>query len=135
MVKIKNRYDDVYTFTQTDEGILWEGEFKWLRCGWPNVYTEAYDAYCKDETNPIPLEEFETKVHSYNPETFEAGELKKKYAPLIYSDRTKIDMVDPSGGPYISNGMDMNYISSEFKGMIVDYFVSVKEGYLIKIKQ
>lgn len=133
-IQFKNRYNDVYTFTKVDEGVLMEGDFKWIRCGWPNVYEEAYEAYCKDTSEPISLEEFKKEVHYYDPKTFESGEITKKYAPLVYSDKTKIDMVDPSGGPYLHSGMDLGYVSSKFKGMIIDSFVSNKEGFLIKTK-
>ncbi len=48
-VKYTNRYNDVFTFSKTDDGnILFEGEFKWMRCGWPNVYDRAYPYPNKD---------------------------------------------------------------------------------------
>jgi hypothetical protein len=48
-VEYSNRYNDVFTFSKTDDGnILFEGEFKWMRCSWPNVYDRAYEAYCMD---------------------------------------------------------------------------------------
>ena len=48
-MKYTNRYGDVYTFTKQEDGsVLWEGSFKWCRFGWPNVYKEAYQQYCKD---------------------------------------------------------------------------------------
>ena len=133
-IRFKNRYKDIYTFTKVGDDILWEGDFKWIRCGWPNVYEEAYEAYCIDTSEPISLEEFKREVHHYDADTFESGKIAKKYAPLVYSDKTKIDMVDPSGGPYLHSGMDLEYISPKLKGMIIDSFVSNKEGYLIKIK-
>ena len=133
-IGFKNRHDDIYIFTKQEDGVFWEGEFKWSRYGWPNNYDKAYEAYCKDEENPMLLDEFKDKVHSYDPNNFELKELGKKYASLVYSDLSKINMVDPSGGPYLHSGMDLGYISSEFKGMIIDSFVSNKEGYLIKIK-
>lgn len=133
-IKIKNRYKDIYTFTKVEEGILWEGNFKFCRAGWPNVYDKAYEAYCKDEKNPMPLDEFKKKVHYYDPNNFELGELGKKYASLVHSDTSKITMVDPSGGPYLTEGTDMKWIDEEFKGMIIDYFVNHPNGYLIKIK-
>ena len=48
-IEFENRYRDIYTFSKTDGGdILFEGEFKWMRCGWPNVYDRAYEAYLKN---------------------------------------------------------------------------------------
>jgi hypothetical protein len=133
-VELKNRYKDIYTFTKTDEGILWEGDFKWVRSSWPNNYDKAYEAYCKDEENPMPLEEFKEKVHYYNRETFEYGELNKKYGSLVSSDLSKIHMVDPSGGPYLTEGTDMRWIDPVFEGLIIDGFKRVETGYLILLK-
>jgi hypothetical protein len=136
-IKYTNRYNDVFTFSKTEDGnILVEGEFKWMRCGWPNVYTEAYNAYCADvDTDErMTLGEFKEAVHEYHPETFKSTPLAKKYQGLVYSDTTKIDMIDPSGGPYMHSGHDMGMFDDSFKGMVVDYFESDPKGYLIKIK-
>jgi hypothetical protein len=136
-IKYTNRYNDVFTFSKTEDGnILFEGEFKWMRCGWPNVYTEAYNAYCADvDTDErMTLGEFKEAVHEYHPETFKSTPLAKKYQGLVYSDTTKINMIDPSGGPYMHSGHDMGMFDDSFKGMVVDYFESDPKGYLIKIK-
>ena len=61
--------------------------------------------------------------------------ISKKYRGLIYSDRSKIDMIDPSGGPYLHSGHDMGYFDKSFKGMIIEEFKSVPQGYLIVIKK
>ena len=136
-IQIKNRYNDIFTFSKTDDGnILWEGEFKHCRFGWPNVYTEAYEAYLADTDTDeqMTMGEFKIAVHEYDKEKFEYTPLSKKYQKLVYSDTNKIDMVDPSGGPYMTSGMNMNYIDDEFDGMIIEQFKPVEEGYLIVIK-
>ena len=136
-VKYTNRYNDVFTFSKMDDGnILFEGEFKWMRCGWPNVYTEAYEAYLADTDTDeqMTMGEFKIAVHEYDKEKFGYTPLSKKYQKLVYSDTNKIDMVDPSGGPYMTSGMNMNYIDDEFEGMIIEQFKPVKEGYLIVVK-
>jgi hypothetical protein len=136
-IEYTNRYNDVFTFSKTEDGnILFEGEFKWMRCGWPNVYTEAYNAYCADvDTDErMTLGEFKEAVHEYDPETFKSTPLAKKYQGLVYSDTTKIDMIDPSGGPYMHSDHDMGMFDESFKGMVIDYFESNPKGYLIKIK-
>ena len=133
-VELKNRYNEIYTFTKTDEGILWEGPFRWCRLGWPNNYDKAYEAYCKDEENPVPLEDFKDRVHSYNRETLESSEMNKKYASLVYSDTSKISMIDPSGGPYLTEGTNMRWIDPVFEGLIIDRFKRVETGYLILLK-
>lgn len=141
-IQIKNRYNDLFTFSKTDDGnILFEGEFKWMRCGWPNVYTEAYEAYCADTDTDeqMTMGEFKKEVHQavYDSEGkyVSMSPTSIKYAKLVYSDKSKIDMIDPSGGPYMTSGMDMSYIHESFKGMIIDYFKPVPEGYLIIIKK
>jgi len=137
-VTYKNRYSDVFTFTKTEDGnILMEGKFEWMRCGWPNVYTESYDTYCVDTDTDerMTMGEFKTAVHDYNRETFKPTPLAAKYAPLIYSNKDVIDMIDPSGGPYLSAGQDMGGFSFSFNKMIIEEFKSVPEGYLIIIKK
>ena len=131
-MKYTNRYGDVYTFTKQENGdVLWEGSFKYHRTSSPNVYKEAYQQYRKDGGD-MHIEDFKKEVHKYDDVTFKPSEISKKYRSLVYSDMNTIDMVDPSGGPYITEGMDMKYISEEFKGRIVRSFVPVETGYLIQ---
>jgi len=133
----KNRYNDKFTFTKDSEGnILWEGKFKWCRFAWPNDYTEAYNKYVTDDCDSSAVMtpgEFKKAVH----ETDEHGytDFAMKYMQYVKSDKSKICMVDPSGGPYISTDMDMKYISDEFDGMIVDGFETIPTGYKIIIKK
>lgn len=136
-MKIQNRYSDEYEFSLDSEGnILWEGNFKHCRFAWPNVYDKAYEAYCADVDSDerMTMGEFQSNVHSYDADTFERGKIGQKYGHLVYSDTKKISMVDPSGGPYLSIGMDMSYIGKEFKGLIIDEFVPTEKGYKIIIK-
>jgi len=138
-IKYKNRDGNVFTFTETKDGnILWEGNFEYHRYGCPNVYTNAYQAYLNDEPNRDPLltlSEFKKAVHEYGKESYEAGDLAKKYSPLVYSDTETINMVDPSGGPYLSAGYDLGNLSDEFQGKVIQSFENVEKGYLIKINQ
>lgn len=137
-IKYTNRYKDVFTFSKTEDGnILFEGEFKWMRCSWPNVYDDAYQAYYleTDSDERMTMGEFKKAVHEYDKETFESTPLNKKYAKLVYSDRNKIDMIDPSGGPYMHAGYDMGMFSESFKGMIIEEFKPVDGNYLIIIKK
>jgi hypothetical protein len=49
MREYKNRYGDLFTFTEDDNhDVLWEGNFEFCRIGMPNDYTRAYEAYLKD---------------------------------------------------------------------------------------
>jgi hypothetical protein len=137
-IEYTNRYNDVFTFSKTEDGnILFEGEFKWMRCGWPNVYDNAYDAYCADTDTDerMTMGEFKKAVHEYDPETFKPTPLNKQYSKLVYSDQSRIDMIDASGGPYLHSGYDMGMFDESFKGMIVEEFKPVNGNYLLIIKQ
>jgi hypothetical protein len=140
-VEYTNRYNDVFTFSKTDDGnILFEGEFKWMRCSYPNVYDDAYNAYLADTDTDAQMSmgEFKKEVHEavYDEDGKykHMSETSQKYAKLIYSNKNVVDMIDPSGGPYMHSGHDMGMIDKSFKGMIIEEFKSVPEGYLIKIK-
>jgi hypothetical protein len=101
----KNRYGDIYTFTPTSDGnILWEGSFSYTRFAWPNDYTDAYNAYL-EQGGTMPLNEFKKKVHEWDEEKKDYV-MDRDLVKLIKSDLSKIDMVDPSGGPYICTGME-----------------------------
>ena len=132
-MKYTNRYGDVYTFTKQEDGnVLWEGSFKWCRYGWPNVYKDAYQQYRKDGGD-MHIQDFEKEVHRYDDVTFEYSEISKKYQSLVYSDTKNISMVDPSGGPYVTAGMDMKYFGEELKGLIVRSFTPAEEGYIVNV--
>ena len=134
-VEYKNRYGDIFTFTKQENGdILWEGDFKHCRFGWPNVYKDAYEAYRKDggQTN---IDEFKREVHdgSFGDDgRWIPSQINEQYSKLVYSDTKSIDMVDPSGGPYVHSGYDMGMFSEQFKGRIISSFVPVESGYLIQ---
>lgn len=129
MKQYKNRYGDVFTFTKDENhDILWEGNFEWCRYGMPNDYTEAYKTYCEDMGNLLTMEEFETAVHKYDDIKREYI-LGDKYIRLVGSLKNEIDMVDPSGGPFISRGMSLG--SFGFKGYKVKDFKRIDTGYKI----
>ncbi len=134
MVKWINRYGDEYMFTQQENGdILWEGKFEYCRFGFPNVYEDAYEKYRKDGGKQ-KIEEFKEEVHRSiyeNDKYVGPCEISKKYSKLVYSDKDTISMVDPSGGPFLSSGMDMKYINTKFSGLEIHSFVSLKKGYII----
>jgi hypothetical protein len=118
-----NRYGDIHTFTSTGDGnILWEGNFSYSRFGWANDYTAAYTAYLEQGGN-MPLNEFRKKVHEWDDKKKEYV-MGRELISLVKSDTSKLDMVDPSGGPYICTGM-------EFEGKIIVDIKSRPEGYLL----
>lgn len=125
----KNRYNDTYTFTEDENhDILWEGEFKYCRFGMPNDYTRAYNAYINDVATPMVFEEFKEAVHKYDDVKREYV-LGDKYVRMVDSLKDEIDMVDPSGGPYISRGMPLD--SFGFKNYVVKDFKRIDTGYKI----
>ena len=139
MVKYKNRYGDVYTFTKLENGnVLWEGNFEHIRVGFPNVYKKAYQQFRKDggELNQY---DFEEKVHEqlYDEEGhwIKAGPITEKYSSLVYSDHDNINMVDPSGGPYLHQHANLgNLFSDEFNGLCISSFTwnKAKKAYEIQ---
>lgn len=125
-----NRYGSKYTFTLKEDGnVLWEGDFKYCRIGYPNDYSKAYKQWHGDfpETEMLSFEDFKQVVHQYDEEKNKYKYYK--YLMLVESLPNEIDMVDASGGPYIGRGYPLN--SFGFKGIKVKDFKRVDSGYLI----
>ena len=109
--KYTNRYGNEYTFTLLeDENIEWVGDFSFYRASYPNDYTKAYDAY-KSNGGEMSLKEFEEEVHQaiYDERGnyIKKSNVSEEYEHLVESNKGKISMVDPFGGPYLSAGMKM----------------------------
>ena len=131
MTTYKNRYGDVFTFTKDDnQDILWEGNFEYCRFGMPNDYTKAYNAYVNDG-GKFSFNEFKDSVHEWNDETNDYS--FPEYVRMVESLPNEIDMVDPSGGPYITRGMSL--ASFGFKDHIVKDFQKIDTGYKIIIEK
>jgi hypothetical protein len=141
-IEYKNRYNDTFTFSKTEDGnILWEGNFEWVRMSYPNIYDDAYNTYLSDTDidKQMTMSEFKEAIHEA---IFDENRVYKymsvisqKYAKLISPDKNVIDSIDPSGGPYLCSSYDMGIFDPSFKGMIIEEFKSVPEGYLIIIKK
>jgi len=127
----ENRYGDIFTFTlQEDGNVVWEGNFKYCRFGMPNDYTKAYKQYIDDNQDSehcMSLKQFEEEVHRYDDETNQC--VYDKYVRMVESLPNKINMLDPSGGPYICAGMSLSLFG--FKDLIVKGFEIKHDGYLI----
>ena len=123
----KNRYGDIFTFElQEDGNILWTGNFEWCRFGMPNDYTNAYNAYLKDNEHSqslMTLAQFKDVVHNYDDETLSYD--YPKYVKMVESLIDEISMVDPSGGPYLSRGMSMD--SFGFEGYKIEDFKKINK--------
>lgn len=124
----KNRYGDEFTFTRDENhDILWEGNFEFCRIGMPNDYTRAYEAYLKDNDGKqslMTLNQFKDAVHNYDDETLTYD--YPEYLKMVDTLKDEIDMIDPSGGPYITRGMSMD--SFGFKGYVVKDFQKADTG-------
>jgi hypothetical protein len=137
MIEYKNRYGDIYNFTKDSDGnILWTGKFEYVRRGYPNDYTKAYEAFHNDfpETEMLSFEDFKNQVHEYDDEKKDYI-LGRKYIQLVESVMDKIDFIDPSGGPFIGLGADMGRFSETFEDMIVEDIIEVEDGYKLIIKK
>ena len=133
--KMTNRYGDKFTFTSQEDGtILWEGNFEYCRFGHPNDYTKAFFEYTRDTGGGISLEQFRELVHAYDDEKESYVLEDRKYSELVTSNTAIINMVDPSGGPYLASGMAVESISEELTDMEIERFESVKEGCKIYLK-
>ncbi len=127
--KYKNRYGDVFTFTLTEDGnVLWEGDFGYSRMGFPNVYDTAYAKY-QEDGGDMNIEQFKEEVHKYESDTDKPSEIGEKYRSLVHPDSNTINMVDPSGGPYLTSGMKFT-LNEEISG-VIERFESVANGYKI----
>jgi hypothetical protein len=131
MTTYKNRYGDVFTFTKDDNhDILWEGNFEYCRFGMPNDYTKAYNAFVNGG-GKLSFNEFKKAVHEWDDETNDY--YYPEYIRMVESLFNEIDMVDPSGGPYITRGMSLS--SFGFKDYVVKDFQKINTGYKIIIEK
>ena len=131
--KMTNRYGDKFTFTPQEDGtILWEGNFEYIRVGFPNDYTDAYQAYTTND-GVMELNEFKEEVHRqiYDENNKWVGpcDIGRVYGPMVKS-KDEINMVDPSGGPYLTEGM----VIKELSNKEIYRFESIKEGWKIYLK-
>jgi len=132
MREYKNRYGDLFTFSEDgDRNILWQGNFEYCRIGMPNDYKNAYTAYCNDIKKPMPFEDFKQAVHGYDDETLKYD--YPEYIKLVESLKNEIEMVDPSGGPYLSRGMSLDNLG--FNGSVIKDFEKIDTGYKIIIEK
>lgn len=126
----KNRYNDEIKFTQiSDNQILMEGG-EFYRYGYGNNYLSAYLQYCEDRNAPIDIKTFVDKLFEYDAETGYNPEFKP-YQSLVKSTNN-INMVDPSGGPYLTVGTDMEQFG--LKGVIRKFQINESNKIVITIK-
>lgn len=133
--KYINRYEEEFTFTPQEDGtVLWEGNFEYSRMGCPNDYTQAFFEYTRDTGGGISLEQFKELVHAYDDEKESYVLEDRKYRELVTSNTAVINMVDPSGGPFLAEGTNLGCIDKKLKDKIIDRFESVENGWKIILK-
>ena len=129
MKKYTNRYGDVFTFEQLKNGnIQWSGNFKYCRFGMPNDYSKAWEKY-QEEYGGLDYEEFVGAIHTYDEES--NSYVFADLLPLVKSKKGVINMVDPSGGPYLSTHTNLGerFGEEELKGLCISSFEPIETGY------
>jgi hypothetical protein len=120
-----NRYGDNINFEKTDNKTVIMSGYnpEWVRIGYTNVYDDAYEQFKNDNpSSDITFEYFKSNV-------FEDDSLRK-YWELISTDYNTLSMVDPSGGPCIFIGGNLNQYFIVNEDIIVKKITS-KHGYAI----
>jgi len=149
-VKYTNRYKDEYTFTEISENqVEMTGSFEYMRTAYENDYEPAYAAYkascdaleepdydllvdmpVENCLRPLTFAEFRKEVHE---EYFFKNEVLRKFSFLVKSDMDDIHMIDPSGGPYISKGMDLSSFFGDLTSRIVNEIIVTPSKITFKI--
>jgi len=132
-----NRYKDKIVFDHKGRTVTMSGYSPYFRYGWPNVYDKAYkafvDEHAKHGIDLVDFEEFKKVVHEYKDEELRVK--MRPYAELVYTDRDTIDMVDPSGGPYLSRGTNLKeFFGKDYEDLIIESIKISKGNIKFKIK-
>jgi len=139
-----NRYNDKITFDHKGKTVTMSGYSPYFRYSWPNKYDVAYEKYvtsaiidAKLEGNQLlTLEEFEKALYVEKDGTGRYNNaLYKLFGEYIYSDKDTIDMVDPSGGPYLSRGRNLKeFFGRDYEDLIIESIKIGKKNIKFKIK-
>ena len=138
-VILKNRYNDEISFTNITPKEYVMGGGKYVRTICENNYSNAYATYIEElpiDSKPLTMEEFKKELYRNDEnEKYGRTEVNIKYVSLV-TPSNKIYAVDPSGGPFVSKGMDLHILSDEFdKDTIVESIDSSRYGgYILTIK-
>jgi len=140
-VTYKNRYGDDIVFEKTDDKTVRMSGYNpdWVRFGWENDFTHAYEVYASDcseleepdmslliedvvesKLRPLTLKEFRDTFYK-DVDWYKPTNKFNKYYKLITPDKGSYSMVDPSGGPYISKGSNLRFYFETKQDMIVDH--------------
>jgi len=95
----------------------------------PQLYKNRYG----DEFTGLSFEEFKEEVHKYDDENNKF--VYDDIVPLITSKSDEINMVDPSGGPFIAKGMRSSLIHEDVQGKFVKEFIQKDDGWVIVLEE
>tara|TARA_R110000868_G_scaffold268036_3_gene527282 strand:+ start:946 stop:1449 length:504 start_codon:yes stop_codon:yes gene_type:complete len=119
VAKYENRYGDKILFSELSANkVKMSGYGPWYRYGWCNDYAEAYQVYtshCNALTEPDYLylvedmDENKLRPRTYQEFVYEVenNEEYRSYLGLVRTDMSRINMFDPSGGPYVELGTNI----------------------------
>jgi hypothetical protein len=126
-----NRYKDKITFDHKGKTVTMSGYSPYFRYSWPNKYDVAYTRYLAsayldaklEQSQMLTLEEFEKALYidKGDDSNWHKNALYQLFGKYIYSDKDTIDMVDPSGGPYLTVGMNLKeFFGREYEDLIIE---------------
>lgn len=126
-----NRYKDQIVFEDLDDcTVRMTGYGPYFRVGYENEYEDAYDQYlhdCQGLTEPdleLLYEDVEAnKLRTYTFDEFKKSVFDIRSALYRYRKAVKsspsLDMIDPSGGPFIPKGFDLGMFFEDRKKRII----------------
>ena len=139
-----NRYNDKITFDHKGKTVTMSGYSPYFRYSWPNKYDVAYTKYLAsayldaklEQSQMLTQEEFEKVLYIDKDDTgWHNNALYKLFGKYIYSDRDTIDMVDPSGGPYLTVGTNLRmFFGKDYEDLIIETIEIGKKNIKFKIK-
>ena len=139
-----NRYNDKITFDHRGKTVTMSGYSSYFRYSWPNKYDKAYSRYLASayidanlkDNQILTEEEFEEVLYVDKDETgWHNNALYKLFGQYIYSDKDTIDMVDPSGGPYLTRRMNLKqFFGKDYQDLIIESIKIGKNNVKFKIK-
>jgi hypothetical protein len=126
-----NRYKDKITFDHKGKTVTMSGYSPYFRYSWPNKYDVAYDKYLESAvvdakllgTQMLTQEEFEKALYidKGDDSNWHKNTLYQLFGKYIYSDKDTIDMVDPSGGPYLTVGTNLkSFFGKDYENLIIE---------------
>ena len=139
-----NRYNAKITFDHKGKTVTMSGYGPYFRYGWPNKYDVAYTKYlasayldAKLEGNQmLTQEEFEKALYvdKGDDSNWHKNLLYQLFGKYIYSDKDTIDMVDPSGGPYLTVGTNLkSFFGKDYENLIIESIEIKKDKIKFKV--